>query len=279
MCAAVERRVRVLEDDLERAHVVVGRACRRGRRSTAPSSSQRAALVGRRDAEHDPRERRLARARLADQAERLARPQLGRHAGQRVHVVAGLLERLRDVDRRAGSARPRATTGGHRRRRTASAAAASAPPRGSGSGCARPPPRSYAGGGSVRQRSRAIAQRSTNTQPGRSAPGGGRKPGIVSSRPWSLRWPRRGMQRSRPTVYGWRGSSNTSRAVPSSTIAPAYSTPTRSHIFAITPRLCEMNSTAVSVSRAQLRDEVEHLRLDGGVERRWSARRGSAASG
>ena len=70
---------------------------------------------------------------------------------------------------------------------------------------------------------------------------------MVSSRPWSLRWPRRGMQRSRPTVYGWRGLSNTSRAVPSSTIAPAYSTPTRSHIFAITPRLCEMNSTAVLV--------------------------------
>ena len=90
---------------------------------------------------------------------------------------------------------------------------------------------------------------------------------MVSSRPWSLRWPRRGMQRSRPTVYGWRGLSNTSRAVPSSTIAPAYSTPTRSHIFAITPRLWRDEQHRGVGLVAQRGDEVEHLRLDGRVER------------
>ncbi len=71
---------------------------------------------------------------------------------------------------------------------------------------------------------------------------------MVSSRPWSLRWPRRGMQRSSPTVYGCRGSANTSRAGPSSTSSPAYSTPTRSHILAITARLWLINRTEVSNS-------------------------------
>src|SRR5262249_19484343 len=83
------------------------------------------------------------------------------------------------------------------------------------------------------------------TQPTGTAPGEGRKPGMVSRRPWSLRWPRRGMQRRSPTVYGCRGCSNTSWARPSSTSSPAYITPTRSHILAITARLWLMNSTPV----------------------------------
>ncbi len=68
---------------------------------------------------------------------------------------------------------------------------------------------------------------------------------MVSSRSVSLRCPRRGMQRSSPTVYGCRGLSNTSRAGPCSTSSPAYSTPTRSHILAITARLWLMNNTEV----------------------------------
>ena len=71
---------------------------------------------------------------------------------------------------------------------------------------------------------------------------------MVSSRSLSLRCPRRGMQRSSPTVYGCRGSENTESAGPSSTISPAYSTPTRSHILAITARLWLMNSTDVANS-------------------------------
>ena len=91
---------------------------------------------------------------------------------------------------------------------------------------------------------------------------------MVSSRPWSLRWPPRGMQRSSPTVYGCRGCSKISRAGPCSTSSPAYITPTRSHIFAITARLWLMNRIAVWNSSRSADDELEDLGLDGGVERR-----------
>ena len=47
--------------------------------------------------------------------------------------------------------------------------------------------------------------------------------------------------------------------------------------LAITPRLWLMKSTDVENSSRRRGDEVEHLGLDRGVERRWSARRGSAA--
>ena len=85
-------------------------------------------------------------------------------------------------------------------------------------------------------------------QPCGIEPGDGSEPGIVCSvaRPFDVsEMSRLGIERSSPTVYGWRGSLNTSRAGPSSTISPAYSTPTRSHICAITPRLWLMNSSDV----------------------------------
>ena len=50
-------------------------------------------------------------------------------------------------------------------------------------------------------------------------------------------------------MYGWRGSRRTVSTGPSSTSLPAYSTPTREHIFEITPRLWLMNSTEVWSSR------------------------------
>ncbi len=127
-------------------------------------------------------------------------------------------------------------------------------------------PRSCSGGSSRWQISSARPQREANTQPGSSCPSAGRKPAIVSSRPWSLRRPPRGMQRSRPTVYGWRGSCSTASTEPSSTRRPAYRTPTRAHIFAITPRLWLMKRTLVLQLRLEPRDEVEHLRLDRRVE-------------
>ena len=46
-------------------------------------------------------------------------------------------------------------------------------------------------------------------------------------------------------MYGWRGSWSTCSALPSSTISPAYNTPTLEHILRITPRLWLMKSTAV----------------------------------
>ena len=123
-----------------------------------------------------------------------------------------------------------------------------------GSSCARswkwqrapwPSPRSCIGGSCLWQMSSESPHRSANTQPGRSAPSAGGNPAIVSSRSWSLRAPPRGMQRSNPTVYGWRGLSNTSCTLPCSTRRPAYSTPMRSHIFPITARLWLMNSRLV----------------------------------
>ena len=57
-------------------------------------------------------------------------------------------------------------------------------------------------------------------------------------------------------------------AGPSSISSPAYSTPTRSHIFAMTARLWLMNSSEVSSCCAQPGDQVEHLGLDRRVQRR-----------
>ena len=64
---------------------------------------------------HEPeqrsRERGLAAARLADEAERLARPDRGRHADERVHVVALLLEHLAEVVERSNGSAARSTAG------------------------------------------------------------------------------------------------------------------------------------------------------------------------
>ena len=108
-------------------------------------------------------------------------------------------------------------------------------------------------GFSVRQRSSANVQRAANTHPSKCKPSDGGEPGIVSRRSVFLCKPPRGMQRSRPTVYGCCGLERISAVVPSSTRAPAYNTPTRSHMWRITPRLCEMKSTAVPVSRRSSR--------------------------
>ena len=112
----------------------------------------------------------------------------------------------------------------------------------------------WAGSGmDARQRSSTSAQRSTNTQPSNFAPSAGGVPRMVSRRSVFLCKPPRGMQRNRPTVYGWLGLLKISSVVPCSTSEPAYNTPTRSHMWRITPRLCEMNSTAVPVSRRRSR--------------------------
>ncbi len=60
--------------------------------------------------------------------------------------------------------------------------------------------------------------------------------------------PWRGSDWSRPTVYGCCGRSKTGTALPSSTILPAYITPTRSHIVRMTPRLWAISRTAASIS-------------------------------
>ena len=49
-------------------------------------------------------------------------------------------------------------------------------------------------------------------------------------------------------MYGCSGCSKTAAASPSSTILPAYITPTRSHIVRMTPRLWAIRRTAALVS-------------------------------
>ena len=62
------------------------------------------------------------------------------------------------------------------------------------------------------------------------------------------------------------GSSKTAAASPSSTILPAYITPTRSHIERMMPRLWAISRTAALLSACSDPDEIEHLGLDRGVE-------------
>jgi hypothetical protein len=57
------------------------------------------------------------------------------------------------------------------------------------------------------------------------------------------------MQRNRPCVYGCVGRENTSRAVPVSTISPAYITATWVATRATTPRSWVIKITAMSSSR------------------------------
>jgi hypothetical protein len=92
--AAVERRIGVLEDHLERAFVLrrpAGRLCRQG----MVVELQAAPGIGALDAEDRLRQRRLPRSRLPDQAEGLAIAQLEAHADQGGHIVAALVEGLR----------------------------------------------------------------------------------------------------------------------------------------------------------------------------------------
>ena len=59
-----------------------------------------------------------------------------------------------------------------------------------------------------------------------------------------------------------------SAAAPLSTISPAYITATRSAISATTGRLWVMNTSAMPRSRFSVGQQVQHLRLDGDVQRR-----------
>ena len=172
--AAVERRVRVLEDDLQRAEILAA--------TLLEARRQRAALelhgAGGRpdDPEQRARQRRLAAARLADEPERLPRPDRRAHADERVDVVPLLLEDLAEVVEPHERRRRRGRSGQRRARRPPRAAAREPAPGGSSGRCDRAPPRS-ARAPRVRQRSSASAQRSANTHPEIARRGSGRNPG------------------------------------------------------------------------------------------------------
>ena len=98
----------------------------------------------------------------------------------------------------------------------------------------------------------AAGQRGANAQPAGSATGDGGTPSIDVSRlePTAST---RGIERSRPMVYGIAGDAYTSSTLPSSTTLPAYIMATRSARPATTPRSCVTRTTAAPVmSRAVL---------------------------
>src|SRR5262249_61361512 len=82
--AAVQRRVRILEDDLQRAQVRMLSTVIGGRERSA--FEQYGARGRRDDAEERAGERRLPASGLADEAERLAGPDRGAHLPHRLDV-------------------------------------------------------------------------------------------------------------------------------------------------------------------------------------------------
>ena len=94
--APVERSIGVLKDDLKRAHLL-RRPLLHAAGERFAVELERRALVGRREAEQDPRQGGLAAARLADQAEHFAGAHGERNVDKCVDVLALLFERLRPV--------------------------------------------------------------------------------------------------------------------------------------------------------------------------------------
>ena len=92
---AVEGRVGVLEDDLQRRDVRRGAVGELGRQAAAVDLHRARARLD--DSEQRAREGRLAAAGLADEPERLARPEHRRDARERLDVAAVLAEGLREV--------------------------------------------------------------------------------------------------------------------------------------------------------------------------------------
>ena len=85
--------------------------------------------------------------------------------------------------------------------------------------------------------------------PGRCEGDGGR-PSIAGSLATRGR-SSRGIERSRPRVYGWRGSANSGAAGPRSTMVPAYITLTRVACRATTPMSCVISSIAAPSARCR----------------------------
>ena len=131
---------------------------------------------------------------------------------------------------------------------------------------ARPPPSGRSGNAPSRQSGCTNGQRGWKRQPGGGAARSGGAPGIVES--GSRTTSKSGTERSRPSVYGCRGSRNTVSTGPVSTTWPAYMTATRWQVCAITARSCETKTMLTPSSLAQRCEQLQDLVLDRDVERR-----------
>ena len=189
------------------------------------------------------------------------------HIGQRVHLVAVLRNTLAEVVEADDQARPPGRPAGSCEVGRLLAGELHWPGRGTSSGsrgrCRRPSSGRLLACGSGRRRARSGRRRRSP---------GARRRGSAGSRGScrAVRGPcarrRAGCSAGARPCTDAAGRSAPLSTGPSSTRRPAYSTPTRSHIFAITPRLWLMKRTARLQLGLQLRDEVEHLGLDGRVE-------------
>ncbi len=94
--AAVQRRVRVLEHDLQRLELIAGAVAHVGGQRLLGELDGRA-RIGRDQAEQHPGQGGLAAAGLADEAERLPAPQVEVHPGERAQRRAAGGEGLRHV--------------------------------------------------------------------------------------------------------------------------------------------------------------------------------------
>ena len=74
-------------------------------------------------------------------------------------------------------------------------------------------------------------------------------------------------RRSGPAYRDARDRRTAGRSGACSTMRPAYITATRSQISATTPRSWLISTIAMPISRAQAAQQLQNLRLDGGVER------------
>ena len=258
--ARVERRVRVLEDHL---HLAPERPqlAPRERRDVGAVEADRAArrLV---QPHEQPAERRLPAARLADDAERLAAPDLERDAVDRVDELA--VPRRTEVER-TGKCLTRSTasrsTGAApfpvmrspapARRRATPPAAPAAP---QGRDGRRP---RWPGADALEQLrpGRAAARSGAGSaartgSPRRGARSDGGAPGIAASRRTRGR-STRGIEPSSPQVYGCCGSRKIADFGPSSTTRPAYITTMRSASSATTPMSWVMSRIEEPYSRCR----------------------------
>src|SRR6185437_3298495 len=223
----VERRVRVMEDHV---HVPAQRAHLAPREVGDVGAEDADRPVGRLDEAHDAvADGRLAAARLADQADELARADRQRHAVDRLHDPAAARELRADVEvldeafdledrrwcRHSLPGWKHATRWAGRTSRSC--------------------------GTSERERRSARGQRSANAQYGSGSDSRGTSPGISCSRST----PRRGIAPRRPIVYGCCWCSYSSWTGASSALRPAYMTITRSAMSATKPRLCVIRTIAV----------------------------------
>ena len=197
--APVERRVRVLEDDLHRLASARGRAACARPAQRRPSSSMTLPASG------TVRPRSMRASVVLPQPDSPTSPSVspglqlevdvdhGPHMSPRTRKVFDT-SRTADDGLSVNARSPELDVGGRGARQVR------APAHSSGSAAARrrrDRHRRRLLAGSDRS---ASAQRSAKTHPTGTSPGAGRKPGIVSRRPWSLRWPPRGTQRRSPTV-------------------------------------------------------------------------------